>query len=192
MPSARKLLFSSLALMLAAAAVPATAQTAAAGAPVAVAVGAKVVDTAGGEVGTVTAIQGDNLLVKTDKHEVALPKTSFTPTDKGLLFALTRAQLNAQVDQALAAQGPVVSVGATVYDPQGGVVGTVEALDAQFATVKLPNSTVKLPVSAFGRGPKGPLVGETAAAIEAKASAAGASAAGATGAPAAATPPAGQ
>jgi preprotein translocase subunit YajC len=184
MPSSRKILFSSLALVLAAAAVPATAQTAAAGAQSGVSVGAKVVDTAGGEVGTVISIDGDNLLVKTDRHEVALPKTSFTPTDKGLLFGLTRAQLNAQADQALAAQGPVVSVGATVYDPQGGVVGTVQALDPQFATVKLPNSTVKLPVSAFGRGPKGPLVGETAAAIEAKANAAGAASA-----PAAVTPP---
>ncbi|MDB5698241.1 MAG: hypothetical protein JWN69_1045 [Alphaproteobacteria bacterium] len=187
MASAHKVLFSSVAFMLAAAAVPAAAQTAAAGAQATLSVGAKVIDTAGGDVGTVTALEGDNLLVKTDRHEVALPKNSFTPTDKGLLFALTRAQLNAQVDQALAAQGPVVSVGATVYDPQGGVVGTVQELDAQFATVKLPHSVVKLPVSSFGRGPKGPLVGETAASIEAKAGAGGAASAS-TGA----TPPAGQ
>jgi len=111
-------------ILLAAAAVPAHAQTAAPAAAASFAAGAKVVDTAGGEVGTVTGVQGDNLIVKTNKHEVALPKTSFTATDKGLLFALTQDQLNAQVEAQLAAQGPVLSNGATVYDPQGGVVLT--------------------------------------------------------------------
>jgi hypothetical protein len=135
------------------------------------AVGAKVIDTAGAEVGTVTKVDGDTLIVKTDKHEVALPRSSFTAGDKGLLFALTQAQLNAEVEKSLAAQGPVLTVGATVYDPQGGVVGTVEAFDATLATVKLPNLTVKLPVEAFVRGPNGPMIGETAASLEAKAAA---------------------
>lgn len=166
-----KILFFSAAC-LAFAAVPAAAQTAAAGSATAISVGTKVVDTGGGEVGTVAALQGDNLVVKTDKHEVALPRSSFTSSEKGLLFALTRAQLNAEVDKTLAAQGPLLSVGATVYDPQGGVVGTVQEFDAQLATVKLANSVVKLPVDAFVRGPNGPVIGETAASLEAKASAA--------------------
>lgn len=140
------------------------------------AAGANVVDTTGGEVGTVTGLQGDNVVLKTDKHEVALPKASFTVTDKGLLFALTRAQLNAEVDKTLAAQGPLLSTGAMVHDPQGGVVGTVESFDDQFATLKLPNSSVKLPVSAFARGPNGPVIGETAASLEAKVSGASAGA----------------
>ena len=38
----------------------------------------QIVDTTGAAVGTVTAIQGDNLQVKTDKHEALLPKASFT------------------------------------------------------------------------------------------------------------------
>jgi preprotein translocase subunit YajC len=162
-----KILLTSLLLAAAAAAAPAQAQT-----PVAIAAGAKVVDTTGAEVGTVTKLDGDNLIVKTDKHEVALPRTSFTATDKGLLFGLTQAQLNAEVEKAVAAQGPLLSVGATVYDPQGGVVGTVESFDAQFATVKLPNRSVQLPVEAFARGPNGPLIGESAASLEAKAAAA--------------------
>src|SRR5688500_7539626 len=91
--------------LAAAAAVPAGAQTG-------FNVGAKVVDTSGAEVGTITKVDGDNLIVKTDKHEVALPRASFAAGEKGLLFALTQAQLNAEVEKALAAQGPVLSVGA--------------------------------------------------------------------------------
>jgi preprotein translocase subunit YajC len=143
-------------------AAPATAQTG-------FNVGAKVVDTAGAEVGTVTKVDGDNLIVKTDKHEVALPRSSFAAGEKGLLFALTQAQLNAEVEKSLAAQGPLLSVGATVYDPQGGVVGTVESFDDKLATVKLSKISVQLPVEAFVRGPSGPMIGETAASLEAKA-----------------------
>jgi preprotein translocase subunit YajC len=159
------ILLASLALAAASTAAPAIAQTAAE-----VSVGTNVVDTAGGPVGTVTAVQGDNLLVKTDKHEVAIPRSSFTPSDKGLLFALTREQLNAQVDAKLAE--PVVAVGAAVHDPQGEVVGIVKAVDQSFVTVQLANIAVQLPVSAFARGPKGPVIGETAASLEAKAAAA--------------------
>ena len=61
----------SLLPLLALPAAPAQAQ--------AITVGMQVTDTAGAPVGTVTAIQGDNLVVKTDKHEALLPRTSFTP-----------------------------------------------------------------------------------------------------------------
>ena len=49
-------------------AVPAVAQ-----AQAGVNVGMQVTDASGGAVGTVTAIQGTNLLIKTDKHEALLP-----------------------------------------------------------------------------------------------------------------------
>ena len=160
-----RVLLASLALAAASTAAPAIAQTASE-----VSVGASIVDTAGGAVGTVTGVQGDNLLVKTDKHEVAIPRSSFTPGDKDLLFALTREQLNAQVDATLAE--PVVAVGATVHDPQGAVVGTVREFDQSFVTVQLSNLAVQLPISAFARGPKGPVIGETAASLEAKAASA--------------------
>ena len=53
--------------------------------------GMQVVDTNGGAVGVVTAIKGDLVTVKTDKHEVALPKTSFTVHEGKLLFGMTQA-----------------------------------------------------------------------------------------------------
>ena len=56
-------------------------------------VGMQIVDTTGAAVGTVTAIQGSNIQVKTDKHEALLPKASFTLANGKLLFGLTQAQL---------------------------------------------------------------------------------------------------
>lgn len=165
----KKAVIASLAIATAAA-VPAYGQTPAPTAAAEAGVGARVVDTAGGEVGVVTSVQGDNLVVKTDRHEVAIPRSSFTSTEKGLLFALTREQLNAQVEATLSE--PLLEVGATVYDPQGGIVGTVKTFDESLATVQLSSIAVQLPVSAFVRGPKGPVIGETAASLEAKAAAA--------------------
>jgi preprotein translocase subunit YajC len=168
------LLLSSLALVALAGAAPSLAQAPAAAATAGFTVGTKVIDTAGGEVGTVTSVTGDNVIVKTDKHDVTLPKASFTATDKGLLFALTQAQLNAKVEEVLAE--PLLSVGATVYDTQGGIVGTVKEFDDTLATLTLPHMQVQLPVSAFVHGPNGPVIGDTAASLEAKAAAATAAA----------------
>ena len=73
-------LLSSLGLALAA--VPAAAQQAPASA---ITVGMAVKDTSGADVGTVTKVDGGNLMVKTDRHEVLLPATSFTPSNGTLL-----------------------------------------------------------------------------------------------------------
>src|SRR4051794_3484998 len=97
-----------LAIAAAFCAVPAVAQTTtpapapAASATAGFAVGATVKDTAGGVVGTVTKVDAQNVTVKTDKHEAALPRTSFTATKDGLLFGMTRDQLNAAVEAQLA------------------------------------------------------------------------------------------
>jgi hypothetical protein len=52
------------------------------------------------------------------------------------------------------------------------VVGTIQEADAEFATVKLSKGAAKLPVGSFAKGPKGPMIGETAASLEAKVAAA--------------------
>jgi hypothetical protein len=61
-------------------------------------VGMSVTDSAGGQVGIVSAMKGDNLVIKTDKHEVMLPRTSFTAAEGKLLFGMTLAQLNGEVE----------------------------------------------------------------------------------------------
>ena len=100
-------------------------------------VGMQVVDTAGGRVGTVTAIQGANLMIKTDKHEIALPKSSFTANNGKLLFAMTQAQLDGQIDASLAAATAAVAPGSGVKGISGAAVGTIEAVADGKVTIAL-------------------------------------------------------
>jgi len=95
------------------------------------AAGQQVVDTSGAAVGTVVRVDGGNVIVKTDKHEVALPKTSFTPNEGKLLFGMTQAQLNAEVEKNLAAAAALIAPGATVKGSAGAVVGTIDSVDAE-------------------------------------------------------------
>jgi preprotein translocase subunit YajC len=147
-----------------AAAAPAAAQHAG------ISAGAMVKDTAGAEVGTVARVDGDHYIVKTDKHEVRLPASSFTPAEGSLLFGMTQAQLNAAVEQAKAAADAKIAVGAAVTGAGGANVGTIEAIDAEFVTLKLSSGgAVRLPRSAVAASDKGVVTSVTAAELEAAA-----------------------
>jgi preprotein translocase subunit YajC len=160
-----------LCLSTAAAAGAASAQAPAA-APAAIAAGAVVKDTNGGEVGTVLRVEGQFLILKTDKHEVRLPTSAFTPHDGALLFGMTRDAVNAKVEEALAAAAARIAPGAAVVDPKGGAVGTITAVDAESVTVKLPSGAlVRLQRASVAAGPNGVVVGATLAQLEAGAKA---------------------
>ena len=160
-------------LSLAALGGSASAQAPAAGA--AVSAGTAVKDSKGGDVGTVTRVDGQYYVVKTDKHEVRLPASSFTPHQGALLFGLTRDQLNAEVEKTLAAAAAKIAPGAAVVDAAGGAVGTVTAVEADSVTVKLASGTlVRLPKAGVAPGPNGLVVGSTAAQLEAAAKGSGA------------------
>ncbi|MGZ8297104.1 MAG: hypothetical protein ACXW27_14460 [Allosphingosinicella sp.] len=136
----------------------------------AVTAGATVKDTSGGVVGTIVRVEGDQLMLKTDRHEVRLPVASFTATDSGALFGLTQAQLNADIDKVQAAAAAQIVVGATVKGVAGNDVGTIEAIDAQIVTLKLTSGkSVRLPRGAVGGGTAGPVIGLTAEEMEAAA-----------------------
>ncbi|HKX92891.1 MAG TPA: hypothetical protein VJM15_10785 [Sphingomicrobium sp.] len=102
-----------------------------------IAPGMQITDPSGATVGTVKAVQGNDLVVKTDKHEVALPKSSFTVNAGKLLFGMTQAQLNAAVDSSLAAAEGAVKAGAIVKGAQGATVGTIVSVDDQTVTIAL-------------------------------------------------------
>jgi len=115
-----------------AAAAPAAAQ-----AQAAINVGMQVTDAAGGRVGIVSAMKDDNLVIRTDKHEVMLPKASFTAAQGKLLFGMTQAQLDAEIEKNLAAANASVVAGATVKGISGAPLGKIDALADGDATIAL-------------------------------------------------------
>ncbi len=121
--------FAALGVAFALPAVPAAAQ----------AVGMQVVDTSGAPVGTVTAIRGDNIQVKTDKHDALLPKTSFSVSNGKLLFAMSQAQLDAAIEKSEAAANAAIAAGATVKGVGGAAVGTIDSVADGKVTIALQN-----------------------------------------------------
>jgi preprotein translocase subunit YajC len=129
-----RLIFGTIAAVGLLAAAPAVAQ-----APLGATVGMQVTDSNGGPVGTVTAIQGTNLLIKTDKHEALLPGSSFTPANGKLLFGMTQAQLDSEIDKSMAAANAAVVAGATVKGTAGAEVGKIDSVADGKVTITLQN-----------------------------------------------------
>jgi len=77
------------------------------------------------------------------------------------------AQDAAPAQGASAAAG--VAAGATVYDAQGDVVGTIASTDGTNAVLDTGAVKATLAVSSFGTSPKGPTLGMTKAQLEAAA-----------------------
>jgi len=149
------------ALTLAAPPAPALAQ--------AITVGMQVSDAKGGAVGTVTAVEGDNIKVKTDKHEALLPKASFAVSEGKAFFGMTQAELNAAIEKTLDAANASVAAGATVKGAAGTEIGKIDSLTDTDVVIAL-SSGKKIQIAKTGvRGnPDGTVtVGLTAEQIEA-------------------------
>ena len=133
------------------------------------AVGMQVVDTAGAPVGTVTAINGDNIQIKTDKHDALLPKSSFTVANGKLLFGMTQAQLDQKIDEAAAASAKAVAAGATVKGSAGTPVGTIDSVEGGNVTMTLTSGKkLQMPVAGVRGNADGTVtVGYTAEQLEA-------------------------
>lgn len=135
--------------------------------------GMRVTDTAGAAVGSVVSVDGDFVTIRTDRHDARLPRTAFTPNQGVLLFGMTQQQLDTAIERDLAAASAKLAAGATVTGSQGATVGTIETIDDQFATLKLTSGKrVRIPRAGLGAGPQGAVIGMTAAALEAMATAA--------------------
>jgi len=132
--------------------------------------GTQVLDSSGNPVGTVTAINGDVVTVKTDKLDANLGKASFAEQDGKLYIGMTQAELNAAVEQDQAAAAASLAVGAPVKDSAGGEAGTIEAIDADFVTLKLASGkSIRIPRSGIAGSAGGAVVGLSAADLEASA-----------------------
>jgi preprotein translocase subunit YajC len=145
-------------------AAPAAGAAATAGANVTA--GAKVFDAQGGEVGTVDSVTNGVAVVNTGTNKVGLPLASFGAGANGPIIAMTKAELDAAAAQAsqqsAAALKAQLTPGATVYGAGGAQVGTIKEADEQYVTVDRAKGSVKLPISAFGKGDSGPMISMTA------------------------------
>jgi preprotein translocase subunit YajC len=136
------------------------------------AVGTVVTDAKGGPVGTVTAVKGDVVTVHTDRLDANLAKASFTPNNGKLLVGLTQAELNAAVEKDQAAAAASLAVGAEIKGTGGAVLGTIDAIDAEFVTIKVASGNkVRIPRSGVVGSANGAVVGLTAEQLEAQVSA---------------------
>lgn len=131
------------------------------------AVGTPVLDSSGNPVGTVAAINGDVVTVKTDKLDANLAKASFAEQEGKLYIGMTQAELNAVVEKDQAAAAASLAVGAEVKDSAGAVAGTIEAIDAELVTIKLASGkSVRIPRAGIAGSANGAVVGLTAADLE--------------------------
>ena len=134
-------------------------------------VGAQVLDGSGNPVGTITAVNGDVVTIKTDKVDANLGKASFAQQDGKLYIGMSQADLNAAVEKSNAAAEASLAVGAEVKDSAGASAGTIEAIDAEFVTIKLTSGkSVRIPRNGIAGSANGAVIGLTVADLEKSAS----------------------
>jgi hypothetical protein len=131
------------------------------------AIGMQVTDGSGAPVGTVTGMDANNLRVKTDKHEVMLPKSGFTPGFGKLALGMTQAQLDAQAEQAATASIAAIAAGAAVKGNDGAPVGKVDSVADGNVVVALDSGArVAIPQNGARANPDGTVtIGYSAAQI---------------------------
>lgn len=133
-------------------------------------VGTQVLDSSGNPVGTVTAVKGDIVTVKTDRLDANLGTASFAQQDGKLYIGMTQAELNAAVEKDKAAAEASLAVGAPVKDSAGSEAGTIEAIDTEFVTLKLASGkSIRIPRSGIAGSAGGAVVGLSAADLESSA-----------------------
>jgi preprotein translocase subunit YajC len=134
----------------------------------------QVVGPSGGVVGMVISVKGTNLTVKTNKHEVLLPMSSFTANKGKLMFGMSAAQLNAATEQAMAAAKAAVAPGAAVYGSDGSLAGKIESIDEKLVKIKLASGqSVRIPRNGVSGSANGAVLGITTAKLNELASQAG-------------------
>ena len=127
-------------------------------------VGMKVVDVKNADVGMISAMREGTVTLKTDRHEIPLPATSFALRDGKLYFGMTREAVNGEYEKVQAAAEASLAVGSPVKGLAGAPLGTIESIDAQKVTIKLASGQlVQLPRSGIVGGADGAVIGISAA-----------------------------
>lgn len=129
----------------------------------AIAVGAAVVDDSGNPVGNIVSLQGDDVIVRTDRHEARIPRSSLWSSRGRLILSMTRAQLNAAIDRLAPAPPVEIAAGVVVRGAGGAVAGTIEAVQQDHVILRLnTGERASLPRSAVGTNAEGAVISITA------------------------------
>jgi hypothetical protein len=128
-----------------------------------IAVGATIVDDAGNPVGDIVSIQNGDVIVRTDRHEARIPRTSLWVSRGRVVLSMTRAQLNSAVDRLTPTPPVQLAPGVVVRGPAGAVAGTIEAVEPDNIILRLTSGqAASLPRSAVGATAQGAIIGITA------------------------------
>lgn len=105
-----------------------------------VAVGETIYGSGGAVVGTVAEIGNGTVTVDTGKHRAALPADAIGELEGKAAIGMTKEELDAQLDAALAEQNAKLTAalvaGAAVADIDGAALGTVKSVDAAGVVVE--------------------------------------------------------
>lgn len=139
--------------------------------------GAGLRDIDGKPIGKVGSVDADGVVVDTGQYKVKVPLVSVGVDKSGLVLGTTAAKFNDIVAkahaQAAASAPPAkpeprpataadISAGAQLRDVNGQPVGKITAVAADGATLDTGQTTIKLPLDAFGVDPSGLVIAITA------------------------------
>lgn len=137
-----------------------------------VVVGADVFGPQGGVVGQIESVSEQAVVVKTDKHSVPLPASAFGEGDTGPTITVTRDQLNAAMDEQLAAaeaeKAALLVEGTPVTGGAGNIIGSITSVEGENVAIEGDHGAFTLPASAFVVQNGVLVTGVTAAQIEAQ------------------------
>lgn len=125
-------------------------------------VGATIYGPEGNVVGTVESIAGGIVTVDTGKHKAPLPADVFGTGEKGPTITATQAQINAMLDEQIAAataqRDAALVPGAMVHSVSDVMVGTVETVEGDNVVLKLETGPVAMKREHFAVNPAGTLI----------------------------------
>lgn len=155
---------------LAAAAALATAALPIAANATDIAVGATVFGPQGGEVGTVEKVENGVVLVNTGKHRAPLPADAFGVGETGPTITVTQAQLNAMLDEQLAAahakRDAALVAGTSVMTADHQPLGTIKEVTGDQVIVERETGPITLMREHFAAGDHGLMALFTLAQLE--------------------------
>ena len=97
------------------------------------------------------------------------PETTEPPQAQTTTQQSTTTTTTQQSEQLKPTTSADVKAGAQVFDQQGGTVGKVDSVDPEGVVVSTGSVRAKIPLSSFGAGSKGLVIGATKAELEAAA-----------------------